>query len=244
MSNPSLRATGAAHRRNPLGAAPVLCAATGLHFAATSVLLPPGPAWIASGCVFLGIVSMTYQAMPLDERQQRFGLANGVTLLRAGIIAMLLGVATIPAAFGAWTIAALAAIALTLDAVDGPAARKSGRASAFGARFDMETDALFAVVASLLLWRTGRLDAWILLIGLPRYVFVLARRLYAPLRRPLPPRQRRRIFCAIQGMALAAALAPVVPTGDAAIIAALALALTCFSFALDIHWLMRRNHKA
>ena len=244
MSYSSFRATGAALRGNPLGAGPILCAATGLHFAATSVLFPPGPAWIVGGGSFLGIVSMTYQAMPTNERQQRFGLANGITLLRAGMIAILLGVAATPAAFGAWTIAALAAIALTLDAVDGPAARKTGRASAFGARFDMETDALFAVVASLLLWRTGRVDAWILLVGLPRYVFILAGRLYAPLRRPLPPRQRRRIFCAVQGMALAAALAPVVPTGAAAIVAALALALTCLSFALDIHWLLRRNRAA
>jgi hypothetical protein len=42
-------------------------------------------------------------------------------------------------------------------------------------------------------------------------------------------------------MALAAALAPIVPPGAATLIAALALLLICGSFALDILWLLRRN---
>lgn len=241
MSYSSLRATGAALLGTPLGAAPILCAAAGLHLAATAALLPPGPAWIVSGAAFLGIAAAAYHSMPVDERRRNFSLANAVTLLRAGMIAVLLGIAAVPSSTGAWAIAGLAAAALALDAVDGPVARKTRRATAFGARFDMEIDGLFALTAALLLWRTGRLDAWILLIGLPRYAFLLAGRLYAPLRRPLPPRQRRRALCAIQGVALAAALAPIVPPGGATLVAATALLLICGSFALDILWLLRRN---
>jgi phosphatidylglycerophosphate synthase len=240
MSNSPLRARGAVHRGMLLFAAPIFCAATGLYLGATLALLPPGPAWIVSGGAFLGIAATTYRAMPLDERRRPFGLANAVTLARAAMIGLLIGVAAVPSALGAWAIAGLAATALALDAIDGPIARRTGRASAFGARFDMEVDSLFALAAALLLWRTGRLDAWILLIGLPRYAFLLAGRLYAPLRQPLPPRRRRRILCAIQGIALVMALAPIVPPVAAQYIAGMALVMIGGSFAIDILWLLRQ----
>ena len=241
MSSSAFRATAAAHRGRPLRAAPVLCAASGLHAAATLLLLPPGPAWIVGVGAFLGVAALTYLAMPLDDRRRPFGFANAITLLRAAMIAALFGIAADPSSTGPWAIAGLATAALALDAVDGPIARRTGRAGAFGARFDMEVDGLFALAAALVLWRTGRLDAWILLIGLPRYAFLAAARLHAPLRRPLPPRRRRRVLCAVQGAALVVALAPVVSPGLAILIAALALALIGVSFAIDIRWLLRRK---
>ncbi len=228
----------------PFRAAPTLGAAAVVQCAATAILLPPGPAWIAGTGVFLGIAALTFRALPPDDRQRPFGFANAVTLLRAAMIAVLFGIGAAPGAVGGWAIAGLAAAALALDAIDGPIARRTGRASAFGARFDMEIDALFAFAAAFLLWRSGRLDAWVLLIGLPRYGFLLAGRLCAPLRQPLPPRQRRRILCAIQGLALVAALMPIVPVDAAATIVALALLLIGGSFAIDILWLMRRSRGA
>ena len=50
-------------------------------------------------------------------------------------------------------------------AFDGPAARRSGIASRFGARFDMETDALMILVLAVLAWRWDRAGAWVLLPG-------------------------------------------------------------------------------
>ena len=43
-----------------------------------------------------------------------------------------------------------------LDGVDGWLARRSGIASAFGARFDMEIDALLILVLAVLAWRSAR----------------------------------------------------------------------------------------
>ena len=61
-----------------------------------------------------------------------------------------------------------------LDGMDGWLARRSTLASAFGARFDMETDALLIMVLSALAWRWDRAGAWVLACGLMRYGFVAA----------------------------------------------------------------------
>jgi len=75
----------------------------------------------------------------------RFGLANGVTLLRAGGTAVFAALALEPALLAdpraAWAAFAGACLLLALDGLDGLAARRQGLASAFGARFDMEVDA-------------------------------------------------------------------------------------------------------
>ena len=42
-----------------------------------------------------------------------------------------------------------------LDLVDGWVARRTGTASPFGARFDLETDAALILVLSWLVWRTA-----------------------------------------------------------------------------------------
>ena len=63
-------------------------------------------------------------------------------------------------------------------------ARRTGTASAFGARFDMEVDAFLILVLSVYVARP--LGAWVLAIGLARYVLLLAERLLPWLRRPVP----------------------------------------------------------
>ena len=40
--------------------------------------------------------------------------------------------------------------------------------SGYGARFDMETDAAFILVLSILVWQHGKAGAWVLLCGLMR----------------------------------------------------------------------------
>ena len=44
--------------------------------------------------------------------------------------------------------------------------------SAFGARFDMETDAATVFGLSLLVWLCDQAGPWVLAIGLMRYIFV------------------------------------------------------------------------
>ena len=102
-----------------------------------------------------------------------FGLANKITLLRAGLVCLvgseiLAGAATVQTS---WSLAALIAFALSLDAIDGWLARRLGSASSFGARFDLEVDALMLMILSVLVWQADRAGPWVLAIGLLRYGF-------------------------------------------------------------------------
>ena|SRR5689334_2582102 len=103
------------------------------------------------------------------------GPANHVTTARAVFVALIaggIGESSEPAVEAA---AAAAAIAVTvMDGVDGWLARRTAMSSAFGARFDMEVDALLILVLSVLAWQYGKAGSWVMLSGLLRYVFVLA----------------------------------------------------------------------
>ncbi len=46
--------------------------------------------------------------------------------------------------------------------------------SAFGARFDMETDAALILILSVLVWQHDKAGAWVIACGLMRYAFVAA----------------------------------------------------------------------
>jgi phosphatidylglycerophosphate synthase len=181
-------------------------------------------------------------ASSLTPDRARFGLANQVTLLRAGLVCLAGGalLASGQAPDVSWSLAGLIAVALGLDAVDGWLARRLGLVSAFGARFDVEIDALLLLILALLVWQTGRVDAWVLAIGLLRYAFVLAGRIRPWLRAPLPPSRRRKAICVQQGVTLLICLLPPTTATLAGAAAALALATLVLSFALDIHWLARR----
>ena len=98
-----------------------------------------------------------------------------------------------------------------LDGVDGWLARRSGLASAFGARFDMEVDALLIMALAILAWQHGKAGSWVLLSGLLRYAFVAAGWLAPWMSRPLPPSRRRQTVCVVQIAGLCAAVAPIVP---------------------------------
>ena len=129
---------------------------------------------------------------------------------------------------------ALAMAVALLDAVDGAIARRLNCVRPFGARFDMEVDAAMLLIFSLWLLALGRAGFWVLLIGLWRYVFVLAGQFFPTLRAPLPFSQRRRVICGIQGVGLAVCLAPGMLSTVSAPIAAGLLLLLSYSFMVDI----------
>ena len=81
----------------------------------------------------------------------------------------------------------LALPAVALDGVDGWLARRSGLSSDFGARYDMETDALLILVLAVLAWRQEKAGAWIVLAGAMRYLFVAAGYIWTWMTAPLPP---------------------------------------------------------
>jgi phosphatidylglycerophosphate synthase len=114
--------------------------------------------------------------------------------------------------------------------------------SGFGARFDMETDALLILVLSVLTWQHAKAGPWVLLCGLMRYAFVAAGWVMPWLARPLRSTTRGKAAAVAQMLGLCVALAPVVPLPISAGVAAAALATLIWSFAIDVVW-MRRQYQ-
>ncbi len=174
----------------------------------------------------------------------RFGPANLVTLGRLALTALLGGMLGELSAAIAWPVVIIAATVLLLDGVDGWLARRGGWSSAFGARFDMETDALLVLLMALLCLQLDKAGAWVLLSGAMRYLFVLVGMVWHWLRRPLPESRRRKTVCVLQVLSLLAALAPMVPAPWSSGIAAGGLVLLCYSFLVDVTWLWRRSDQS
>jgi phosphatidylglycerophosphate synthase len=125
-----------------------------------------------------------------------------------------------------------------MDAVDGWIARRSRMTSRFGARFDMEVDALLILTLAILTWQHGKAGAWVLLSGLLRYLFVAAGWLLPRMRQQLPDNRRRQTVCVVQVVALIVALEPFVAPAASELIAGAALAALVYSFAVDTMWLV------
>lgn len=225
-----------------------LLAAGAVALAALALPLTADPALgaffaVRAGLLYCGIATLVLAGLAAHAPHRRFGPANTVTLARIVLIcllAALMGTAA-PDEDCLWLIAGFATLELALDGVDGWAARRSGLASRFGARFDMEADAFFVLVLSVLAWQWDKVGPWVLLIGAMRYLYVLAGAAWTWLRAPVPDSVARKAVCVIQILALTACLAPPVPPAAAAALAAGALALLCWSFGRDIVWLWRRR---
>ena len=169
------------------------------------------------------------------------GAANLTTLARGTLVALLGGLVGDRSDGAAPAVATAVAITATLlDWLDGYLARRTKMSSDFGARFDMETDAMMILVLSILAWQFGKAGAWVLLSGFLRYIFVAAGALHAALRQPLPESFRRKTIAVVQMIALIAAVAPFVPRALSAPVAAIALGTLVWSFLLDVIWLLRR----
>jgi phosphatidylglycerophosphate synthase len=180
-------------------------------------------------------------AVPGARRHHPFvdyGPANFVTGVRAVLVSVLAAVALVPATGTLpWGLIVFATVAALLDVADGLLARRSRLASPFGARFDMEIDALLILVLALLAWRSGKAGAWVRTAGALRYVFVAAAGPWPWLGAPLPPSTRRQAVCVIQIVTLIVALAPIAPWPASAVIAAIGLVALIWSFWVDVRWL-------
>ena len=137
---------------------------------------------------------------------------------------------------------ALAVVALALDAADGWVARRTGTASALGARFDGEVDAF--LIAALSVYAAPTYGAWVLAIGAARYAFLAGEWLVPWMRAPLPPRRWRRVVAALQGVVLTVAAAELLPRALTQVLLAAALAALAVSFGECTWWLWRRRDAA
>ena len=174
----------------------------------------------------------------------RLGPASWVTLARATLA---VGVAALAAdSFTHDTpvalLVTLAAVALALDAVDGWVARRTGTATALGARFDGEVDAF--LILALSVYVAPAYGAWVLAIGAARYLFLAGEWLLPWMRAPLPPRRWRRVVAAAQGIVLTVAAAEVLPRALTQALLVAALAALAASVGECTWWLWRRRHAA
>ena len=204
-----------------------------------------GPAFgtgtaVAAGLgMFLAGTVVMLMALGRGYPHAAFGPANCVTLLRMALVAVLFAAVVEPRVSGAWAVPALGAASLILDGVDGWLARRTGLVSRFGARFDMEVDCAFALALALLVLESGGVGAWVLALGLARYVFWTASLVAPWLAGPLPERRSRKIVCVFQIVALIALVSPLVDGPLAPALAAVTLTCVAWSFAVDIRHLCR-----
>ncbi len=175
---------------------------------------------------------------------ERLGPASWVTLARATLA---VGVAALAAdsfthATPVALLVTLAAVALGLDAVDGWVARRTGTATALGARFDGEVDAF--LILALSVYVGAGYGAWVLAIGAARYLFLAGEWLLPWMRAPLPPRRWRKVVAATQGVVLTVAAAGVLPRALTQALLVAALALLTASMGQCTWWLWRHRPAA
>ena len=192
--------------------------------------------------VFVVLMAAVIRVAGDEHPYPRFGPANYVTTIRATLVALVAGLIGYPATpWVLWSVIGLTGVMGALDGLDGWLARRTRMVSAFGARFDMETDAVLILVLSVLVWQHEKAGAWVLLCGLMRYGFIAAGSLLPWLARPLRSTWRGKAVAVGQLVGLSVALAPVIPAPPSAIAAASALTALGWSFAVDIHWLSRQH---
>ena len=206
--------------------------------------LPLGELYFLKSVVWFAAIA-TLAVIFISENShpfRRLGPANQVTTARAVLVALVVGAIGEHVSPAVGASAAGASLAVTLmDGIDGWMARRSRMASQFGARFDMEVDALLILALAILTWQHGKAGAWVVLSGLLRYVFVAAGWLLPRMRQPLPDSRRRRTICVVQLGGLIIALEPFVAPPASGLIAAITLTALLYSFAIDTVWLLRHD---
>jgi phosphatidylglycerophosphate synthase len=157
-------------------------------------------------------------------------MANAITAARLLLVAVVLSST-------GWATVVIATITALMDIADGWVARRTRTETAFGARFDMEVDAVLIMALAVLAWRWDKAGAWVLASGLLRYGFVAAGLVLPWLRAPLPPSLRRKTICVVQIVALIVVMGPIVRPPLSTLLAAAGLVTLGYSFLVDTLWL-------
>lgn len=239
---PATAPVGGSGTRAALDVAFGLPIAVGAAVGTWWLLSAPASYLLVAVAVYVSMGTLIVVTVPSDLPRPGLGAANRVTLLRAALAVPIFALCLPPVALGtvgAWVVIVLGTIAMVLDGVDGRIARRTGSGSAFGARFDMEVDAALILALSVLVWAGDRAGAWCLLMGLLRYLFVVAGWLVPALGRPLPESLRRKGVCVAQGVVLLVALGPIIPDLMATMVVAGGLAALLYSFGVDTAWALR-----
>jgi CDP-diacylglycerol--glycerol-3-phosphate 3-phosphatidyltransferase len=226
-----------------IGAAALLAAGggwMGAQAGSRAALLWIGPA----AAVALHVLIPLRRLLPLNQTpgspgvRPTLGLANWITLFRAGLIAGLAGWVFQPSLAAAggwreWLPGAAYLAAAVLDGVDGRVARATRRVTCLGERLDGICDAAGLLVASALAVGLGRAPAAYLGVGAGVYVLqaaVWVRRKSGRTAAPVAPRPGARLIAGIEmafaGLILLPVFAPpAVRPAAWVMIAAIALSL-------------------
>ena len=197
------------------------------------------PAAIAiATALYLMAATGTGWLIHLTYPHNRLGAANYVTLARLVLVSALLAW-LISGGGPSWAIVAISTLALALDGVDGWFARRQNLVSDFGARFDIEVDSVFALSLAINAAWNPQIGVAVILLGLPRYAFVIAGLALPWMRRDLPERFSRKCVSVVQLAFLIALQVPGLPVTAAMALIALAAIALVWSFAIDIVWLHR-----
>ena len=204
-------------------------------------VLPVGGIYaVKAGAIFSIVMIVALGFLPRHHPFARFGPANQITTMRAMLVALVAALIGEPRFPNVATSAAAASVVVSaLDGVDGWLARRHQIASRFGARFDMEIDALLILVLAILVTEFEKAGPWVILSGLLRYIFVGAGKYWPQLRAPLFASRRRQAVCVVQILALNLAIVPAIQPPLSAAMAAGALAALAWSFLIDTRWLLR-----
>src|SRR5215831_18835593 len=194
--------------------------------------------WIVGLAIGSAATALLVTARMRSDQPAMFP-ADWVTLTRALLIA---GVAGLVAdSFGrpvpVTALVTLSTVALVLDAVDGQVARRTGTATALGARIDGEVDAFLILLLSIVV--SQDYGGWVLVIGAARYALLLAGWLIPWLAAPLPPRYWGKVVAAVQGIVLTVAASGLLDRRTGMIVVAAALLLLAESFGRNVIWLYR-----
>jgi phosphatidylglycerophosphate synthase len=209
---------------------------------AARAALPLGDRYpLKAGALFALITGLSIGFLQQHHPFARFGAANHITTLRAILVALVAGLVGEPQRPAVAAAAVAASVIVTLlDGVDGWLARRNGIESRFGARFDMEIDALLILALSVLAWRHEKAGAWVVVSGLLRYAFVAGGAVAPWLRKALPESRRRQTICVMQIAALTLAMVPAIEPPVSTRLAAAALVVLGYSFLIDTVWLWRQ----
>ena len=211
--------------------------------ACLSALLGLGPLSAAVAVGSAVVLALAAGRRAVVDRVEVLGPADLVTLARATLACAVAGLVaeTLGGADVLGVLVPLAVLALVLDFVDGRVARRTGTASAYGARLDGEADAFLILVLSVLVAHDH--GWWVLGLGVIRYAYAVAERLVPWMRRPLPPRYWRKVVAAYVGIALVVVASGLLPAVAAYVVLVLAALLLAESFGWDVVWLRRRVNR-
>jgi phosphatidylglycerophosphate synthase len=220
----------------------VLCAALGAALVAALQGVFLSGAGKTTLVVLAGYIAVALITMGLLRRHYVhavLGWCNAVTIWRAALTVFLL-VPLLARAEPGWLVPAVATLALLLDGLDGWLARRHHRTSRFGARFDVEVDAAFALVLTLHALAQGFSPA-VLMLALTRYAFVAAALVWPWMSRDLPERAGRKWVCVYTLVVLILLLLPGLPEGAGPLLLWPALLALFISFGRDLLWLWQRR---